>query len=302
MRSLTGLLIFVICLLWADTSFAQEITPRLFWPAPKGTKVFVSGYSFAQGDVLFDTSIPIEDADSAVNTGILAYAQTIDFFGRTSSFLVELPYSWGKTKGLLEGNPAEREFSGAGDLAFTLNVNLLGAPSMSMEDFLAFRAKPRPIIGASVKIVAPTGEYYEDRLVNVGANRWAVRAKLGGVLLFNPHWLLELSAGAWFFGDNDKYVTGKREQDPIYSLESNLIKRIRPGLWASLDVTYYTGGRQTVGGDPLRDKQSNVKVGGTFVFPFRQRHAIKIGYANGVITRYGNAFDQFIVSYQMILK
>ena len=87
MRSLTGLLIFVICLLWADTSLAQEITPRLFWPAPKGTKVFVSGYSFAQGDVLFDTSIPIEDADSAVNTGIFAYAQRLIFLAghQTSS-------------------------------------------------------------------------------------------------------------------------------------------------------------------------------------------------------------------------
>jgi hypothetical protein len=262
----------------------------------------VSGYSYATGDVLFDNSIPIEDADSRVNTGILAYAQTISLWGRTSNFLVELPYAWGKTKGLLNGEPAKRDFSGTGDLGVTLNVNLRGAPSMTREDFLAFRANPRPLIGVSLKVVAPTGQYYNDRVVNVGANRWAARAKLGAIFLLKPKLVLELSASAWFFGDNDEFVTGRKEQDPIFAIETNLIKRIRPGLWASLDLTYYKGGRQVVDGNPLRDEQNNLKVGGTLAVPFRRRHAIKVGYANGVVTRYGNAFDQILVSYQVILK
>ena len=302
MRFLPAILVAAVCTLWTVACTAQEISPRLFWPTPKGTQVLVSGYSYATGDVLFDSSIPIEDADSRVNTGLLAYTRTVSVWGRTSNFLVELPYSWGKTQGLLDGEPAKRDFSGTGDLGVTLNVNLRGAPSMTREEFLAFRANPRPLIGASLKVIAPTGQYYNDRAINTGSNRWAARAKIGAIFLLRPKWVLELSAGAWFFGDNDKFVTGKREQDPIYSIETNLIKRIRPGLWASLDLTYYLGGQQTVDGNPLRDKQSNLKVGGTLVVPFWRRHAIKIGYANGVITRYGNAFDQILVSYQVALK
>lgn len=302
MRFLPVILVAVVCALWVVKSTAQEISPRLFWPTPKGTKVFVSGYSYATGDVLFASSIPIEDAESRVNSGVLAYTQTINLWGRTSNFLVELPYSWGKTQGFLNSEHVKRDFSGTGDLGMTLNVNLRGAPSMTKEDFLAFRANPRPLIGASLKVIAPTGKYQNDRLINTGSNRWAARAKLGAIFLLKPKVVLELSASAWFFGDNDEYVVGKREQDPIYAIETNLIKRIRPGLWASLDLTYYMGGRQTVDGNPLRDKQSNLKVGGTLVVPFYRRHAIKVGYSNGVVTRHGNAFDQILVSYQVALK
>ena len=294
-------LVYMLCGLWASHGLAQELTPRLFWPAPKGTKALVAGYAFTRGDVLFDQLVPIEDADSSFSTGILGYVQTLELWGRTSNFLVEVPYSWGSTQGQLQGEHARRDFSAGSDLGLTLNINLRGAPSMSMQEFQAFRANPKPLIGASLKVLAPTGHYNPDRLVNVGANRWAARFKLGGTVLLKPKLLLDLSASAWFFGDNDDFVQGRKEQDSIYAVDANLIKRIRPGLWASLDVTYYRGGRQTIDGEPLRDWQSNVKLGGTLVFPFGGRHTIKMGYAIGVVTRYGNDFNQFLMSYQLLL-
>ena len=93
-----------------------------------------------------------------------------------------------------------------------------------------------------------------------------------------------------------------REQDPIYALEAHLIKRFRPGFWASLDFTYFTGGRQTIGGERLGDVQQNAKLGGTVVIPFADRHAVKIGYATGTVTKYGSDFDQFLVTYQVLLR
>lgn len=290
------------CCLWVIDGAAQEITPRLFWPAPKGTTALVAGYSYSTGDVFFDPSIPIEDANADVNTGVLAYVQTLGLWGRTSNILLSLPYSRGTIQGLLEDSPEETDFSDFGDLSVTLNVNLRGAPSMNREEFLAFRANPRPIIGASLKLIAPTGNYDSERLINVGSNRWTARLKLGTAFILNPSWLLELSASSWFFGDDPDFVNGRKEQDPLFTLESNLIKRIRPGLWASLDVTYYRGGRQTLAGNTLDNAQNNLKVGGTLVIPFRGRHAIKIGYANGVIIRYGDDFNAVLLSYQVAIK
>jgi hypothetical protein len=290
-----------LCLRVAEVG-AQEITPRLFWPLPKDTKILVAGYAHSSGDMLFDLSIPIDEAESRINTGVLAYTQTLDLWGRTSNILVSLPYSAGVARGYLEGSPEETDFSDFGDLSVTLNVNLRGAPTMNKEEFLAFRANPRPIIGASLKIIAPTGQYDPDRLINVGSNRWTARLKLGSAVVLKPSWLLELSASGWFFSDDPDFVTGRKEQDPVYTIESNLIKRIRPGLWASLDVTYYRGGRQRIAGIELDNSQRNLKVGGTLVIPFLDRHAIKIGYADGVIIRYGDDFDQFLLSYQLVLK
>lgn len=295
-------LVCLLCGLWFTDSIAQEVTPRLFWPTPKGTKVFIAGYSYSAGGVLLDYSIPVEDADTSINTGILAYTQTLDLFGRTSNILLNLPYSDGSAKGLLLGEPVNTEFSAFGDLGVTLNVNLKGAPTMDREEFLKFRANPRSIIGTSLKVVFPTGNYDSDKLINVSANRWAARFKLGAVLLLKPKWLLELSASVSWFGDDDDFLMGTKEQEPIYALETNLIKRIRPGFWASLDLTFWQGGRQTINGDPLSNSQRNVKIGGTLVFPFLGRHAIKVGYVNGVITRYGDDLDQFLLSYQVVLR
>jgi hypothetical protein len=294
--------VLIFAALAAHSVAAQELTPRAYWPAPKGTKVLVIGYSNAEGDVLFDPSIPLYGVDSELNAGLLAYAQTLSLWGRTSNLIVELPYVWGETRGLVGDAPASKKYSGFTDLGVTLSVNLVGAPSMTVEEFLAFRADPQPILGASLKVVAPTGEYEETRLINEGANRWALKGELGYTLPLSTKWLLEFEAGAMFFGDDDEFVAGKKEQDPIYSAQVHAIRRFSPGFWGSLNFNYYTGGRQTIDGVQLGDTQRNSRLGATFVFPVAKGHAIKVGYAIGWLTRFGADFDQFLVTYSRVLN
>jgi hypothetical protein len=298
-KKVAGLTVF---LLWTGEVAAQDLTPRLYWPAPKGTQVIVAGYSHASGDVLFDRTVPLYDVDSDIDVWMVAYLRTLSLWGRSSNVMLELPYSRGTSRGLIGEYPAQREFSDLGDLGFTMTVNLLGAPSMTREDFLELRADPRPILGASLKVIAPTGHYDSDKLINVGANRWATRLQLGSIIPLRPSWLLEAAAGVWLYSDDEDYLPGAREQDPIYSVETHVIKRFRPGFWASLDFTYFRGGRQTIGGERLGDVQKNAKIGGTVVIPFAGRHAVKLGYASGAVTKYGSDFDQFLVTYQMALR
>ena len=87
--------VFAVSLLWIGEAAAQDLTPRLYWPAPKGTQVVVAGYSHASGDVLFDRTVPLYDVDSDINVGLLAYVRTLSLWGRSSNVMVELPYSWG---------------------------------------------------------------------------------------------------------------------------------------------------------------------------------------------------------------
>ena len=175
MRLCRTALVWLTCGLWAPGAVAQELSPRYYWPAPRGTKVGVLGYAYSTGEVLMDRSLPVEDLDSRLNLTFLAYMQTFSLWHRTANIVVEVPYSWGTTEGRLYGYPAQRDFSGFGDLAVALAVNLIGAPSMAVADFQELRANPRPLVGASLKVVAPTGQYYDDRLINVGANRWAAK-------------------------------------------------------------------------------------------------------------------------------
>jgi len=295
-----AVLVWVVCSLWAAGAAAQELSPRSYWPAPRGTKILVSGYIYSSGDVLTDPSLPVYNVDSRIHTAVLGYLQTFSLWGRTTNIVAELPYSRGTTKGFVFGDPARRDFSGFSDLAITLAVNLHGAPSMTRADFREFRANPRPILGASLKVLAPTGHYDDDKLINVGANRWAVKPELGYIIPLKPTWVLEFEAGAWFFSDDDDFLNGKREQHPIFAAEVHLVKRIRPGFWASLEANYFAGGRQTIGGNEHSDVQRNSRIGGTVVFPFAGRHAIKIGFSRGWVTDFGNDFDQLLVSHNVV--
>ncbi|MEZ5276101.1 MAG: transporter [Opitutaceae bacterium] len=273
------------------------MSPRTYWPAPEGTRVVVTGYAFADGNVLTDPSLPVESMDSQIHTAILSYMQTFGLLGRTANILVEVPYSWARSKGFLLGEPVQRTYSGVNDLGVALGVNLIGAPSMGPKEFVDLRANPRPIVGASLKVVAPTGDYDWGRLLNLGTNRWAFRPRVGCILPLTSRWHLELEAGAWIFTDDNDFVAGERKQNPIVSGEVHIVRRFKPGFWMSLESTYFKGGRQTIGGDRLVDEQDNLRAGVTVALPVAKNQVIKIGFSTSVVTDFGNDFDEGLITY-----
>jgi hypothetical protein len=287
----------VLLLAAGGPAAAQDLTPRTYWPAPNGTQLFVFGYAHQTGDVVTDPSIPITGVDSRIDSAVLAYQQTIDLFGRTGNFQLEVPYVDGTTTGMVSNEPGRRDVSGFGDIAATLTINLLGAPSMSPADFQELRQQPRPILGASLKIVAPTGEYEADRLINIGTNRWAARLQLGYIRPLSRKWLLEISAGAWFFEDNDEFLGVTREQDPIAALNFHLVRRFSPGFWGSVDLNYYLGGHTTIDGERRADLQRNSRLGFSIAYPFRRRHGVKLGISEGVVTESGGDFRTITLNY-----
>ena len=240
--------------------------------------------------------------DSGIHSSYVAYLQTLNLWGRTANVLLELPYSWGTTLGTLDGEPARSDFSGFADLGVTLSVNLLGAPTMTPADFQEMRRKPRTILGATLKVLAPTGSYDPEKLINVSGNRWAVKAELGFIFLLKPRWLLEMELGTWFFGDNDDFLGVTREQQPVAAVQLHLVRRFSPGFWAALDANFFTGGRSTIDGIQLGDLQRNSRFGATIAVPFEGRHAIKAGYSTGVVTESGGDYKVVQVSYQMLFR
>ena len=300
MRRITLFICFILCTaMWCKS---QELTPRFYWPAPIGTKVAVAGHSYVTGDVLMDPSIPLYGVKTNLSTGFFAYMQNFSLLGRTTNLLVELPYSWGITKGTVVDTPGERRLSGFNDLGITLAMNLLGAPSMSPADFQFLRDNPRVILGASIKVTFPTGQYFSDKLVNVGTNRWAFKPEFGALIPLLPKLLLELETGVWFFTEDKDFLMGSRTQEPIISGELHLVKRFKPGLWISLESNFFWGGQQKIGENQLVDRQRNSKIGGTFAIPIPPRHSFKFGYSVNILTSYGTDFHQFLVTYTVLLN
>lgn len=276
---------------------AQELKPRAYWPAPTGTNLFFLGIGYQSGDIVTNPALPIRDVDSRIVNGAVGFQRTTNLFGRTSNFRVEIPMADGTTSGQVEGLSGRRDVSGLGDIAATLSVNLLGAPAMNVEEFQAFRERPEPILAAGLKILAPTGEYEEDRLINISTNRWAARLRLGYIQPLARRWLLEVSAGTWFFQDNDEFLGRTLSQRPLSAVDASLVHRFAPGFWASLDSTYFFGGRTSVAGEGQADFQRNARLGLSVSWPFHRRQILKFSVSTGVDTNVGGDFDAIALNY-----
>ena len=286
--------------LWTASAAAQELAPRAYWPAPNGTNLLVVGYQYSSGDVVIDPTLPLSGADSTINYVQVTYQHTLSLFDRTANLQFNLPYAWGTTTGDIEGEFRRRDLSAFGDARMLLSVNLRGAPSMDAAGFQALRAEPRTIIGASILVQPPTGAYEPDKVINTGTNRWAFKLATGVIWPVRPRWLVEADVGAWFFTDNDEFLGTTRQQDPIYSAEFHLVRRVKPGFWASLDLNFYVGGQTTVGQDLRADLQRNSRFGGTVVIPFKGRHAIRTSYSTGIVTNSGGDYETFSLNYAYV--
>ena len=173
---------------------------------------------------------------------------------------------------------------------------MFGAPALDLKDFRSYRQDL--IVGASVQVSVPAGQYDPDRLVNIGSHRWWFKPELGVSKAVGP-WTFELTAAATLFTDNNNFLGGqKRSQDPLYSSQANVIYTFPKGVWGSVDVTYYSGGRTTVDGERNFDLQKNWRVGATLAFPVDVHNSVKLYASSGVSSRTGNDFDLAGIAWQ----
>ena len=165
-----------------------------------------------------------------------------------------------------------------------------------MKEFADYRQDL--IIGASVQVSAPLGQYDKDKLVNLGSNRWFVKPDIG----ISKAWgalALELSTGVTFFSKNDDYFGGKTlEQDPLSSTQIHVTYNFGRGVWAALSGTYDYGGRTTVDGVKSDDLEKNSRVGATLALPVNRRNSIKLFASTGISTNIGSDFDLVGVVWQ----
>ena len=275
---------------------AGEIEPRAYVNTPVGVNFLLAGYAYSKGDLSTPGASPLKDAELTMHTGVLAYARSLDVWGKSGKFDVIVPYTDLSGNGMVAGERRERNISGFNDPRARFSVNFYGAPALSLEEFANY--KQDLLIGASVQISAPLGQYDPDRLINLGNNRWFVKPDIG----ISRQWgdvTLELATGAMFFTDNDDFFGGKKlEQEPLYITQFHLTYNVVPGIWAALSGNYDFGGRTTVNGEAKDDFQKNSRLGVTLALPVNRNNSIKLYASTGVHTTVGNDYDLFGIVWQ----
>lgn len=235
---------------------------------------------------------------------IPSFYHALNFLGRSSNVAIVLPYSIASFSALVVNQKTNVYRSGMGDGAVRFSVNLAGGPAMNVPQFMDWKQKK--LLGASIAVQFPSGQYDPTRLINIGDNRWGFKPELGYSQRWSK-WILDAYAGGWFFTKNAEFFSqnnffpGIRQQtqEPIGVVETHLSRDFKPGVWVSLDGNFWYGGRTTLGGvQNLNSLQKNSRVGATAAFRVSKHQSLKLSYARGAYIRVGGNYQAVTVGWQ----
>ncbi len=277
---------------------AQDLEPRAYVWVPVQATFLVAGYGYSHGGVLTDPTAPVQDLQATLNAPSVGAGHVFSLMGNTTQVSAAVPFAWAGASGSVLGSAESISRTGFGDVRLRISTLLIGAPSMSAPDIA--KAPHKTIFGTSLSIIAPTGQYFPEKLINLGVHRWSFKPELALSQPVGKRWLVDVYAGVWFFTKNKSYYPGNsvREQDPMGAFQTHVSYNITRRMWAALNLTYYTGGVTTVNGVQSDDRQDNSRIGGTLVVPVKKRHSVKFAYSTGAVIRSGADFTTISVGWQ----
>jgi len=275
---------------------AQDMEPRAYSAAPIGTNFIVTNYSRTTGAVSLDPSLPIANVKASINTGALAYERTFDLFGQTASAAIAVPFLDAKISGDVFEASRQISRTGLGDIRFRFAENLIGGPSLTPSEFA--QRQPVTTLGLSLSVLAPTGDYNPQHLVNISSHRWAIKPEIGVSQPLGA-WFADVAAGPWFFTDNGDFFRGHtRGEDPLWTVQAHTGYNFRPGLWLAVDATHYFGGQTILDGVNKHDFESATRYGVTLSLPLAPGWAAKVAWASWLTAHNGGGYDTLTFALQ----
>jgi hypothetical protein len=302
-RLLAFLIAIVIILSFSGQVFAVDDGARAYWMGREGTQgvsfqylrldIDASGtQQFAPGQYIYP------NADIEANVFIANWVYFMTLFNRPSSLAVNLAggdiSADVNTKVPLQFLPPgiqpniafSQSSSGFADPSMQLVVNLFGTPPMR-SNFDLLNYEPTLTLAVAVMLAFPIGEYDDDKLVNIGLNRWFGRIAFPikyhfGV--FDPGHMssIELVPSVWLFDENDDFVGQKLENDPLWQLEAHLTHDFTTSFWGSLDLLYRSGFQSEINGVEVGDDLDIGDLGFTFNFQATDNLAIRAFFSSNV--------------------
>ncbi|MEE4174107.1 MAG: transporter [Xanthomonadales bacterium] len=298
-RILLGLL-FLHLLPAVQSAQAQDTEPRRWTHLPVGTHVVGAVLGAGRGDIFLDPALEIEDADFETWTVGASFVHSFGFLGRTARFDVVVPYTLGRWEGILSGQPASTRRHGFADPTFRLSWLLVGGDALTPGEFAA-RPRSNTVVGAGIMVRPPLGEYYGERLINLGTNRWTVRPQLGVTHVRNA-WTYELTGSVFLYSDNDDLAGQTLEWDPLWAIQGHLIRSFGKGRWASLSSAWGAGADVRIDGVDRPQATENWLIALAYGMPLGPRHSVKFAWVRGQTQRNeGSDFDALTVGLTWLL-
>lgn len=228
--------------------------------------------------------------DTTLDVGVLTptYRKTFDVGGNVGLVLIGLPIGGmtfdSSVVGTIDTGIAQ------GDLVVGAALGLVGMPALAPMDY----AMHKPGFQAMVegKLFLPTGDYDENRMVNLGQNRWSFQASLPisyalGDNMIDPELTtFEVRPVLQIFGDNEDPFVGSgadvMSQAPIFGIEGHITRNFNNSVWAAIDAYYETGGELSFNGVPQGDGLETLALGATLGLVLSPNVATRMTYRHTV--------------------
>lgn len=273
-------LISSVVFLFFNTLCSQDIEPRRWGNIPLGVQAVGVGYAYSFGDVLFDPLLETEDVEVDVHTIVSSYVHPLKLGNKYGRLDVLLPVSFARWEGLLSGAPASAERNGLADPRIRFSVHLIGPPALNPQELKEYLAEnPKyTTVGVSLAVTLPLGQYNDERLLNLGLNQFIFRPQAGLVHNWGL-WSFELTASVLLFTDNNDFFNdGEKEQKPLFSTQTHLIKFFPSRAWVAVGAAFGAGGQSVVNRQPNNDVRGNLLAGFSFGYPLGKKQNMKLTY------------------------
>jgi hypothetical protein len=259
---------------------AEELEPKRWSHLPLDKNFVGTGYANTEASISLDPVLRIENGEVEMHTWSAKYIRTFKLLEKSARFDFLQAYQDGSWSGLLDSVPQEVNRSGLSDSFVRFAINLYGAPPLKSKEYAEYRSKidVETIVGAGFSVQLPTGDYMDDKLINLGTNRYTFRPQVG-VVHTRGKWSTEVTGTVALYSDNDEFFNGKKlEQDPLYIIHSHLVYTFRPGVWAGISAGYDYGGRSTVDNSRKDDRKEDLAWAFSFGFPVTRHLGVKMVY------------------------
>jgi hypothetical protein len=304
-----------IILLFSGKALAVDDGARAYWKGRDGTHGVSFQYlrldlqasdtqQFAPGQYIY------ANADIEASIFIANYVRHMTLFNRPSSLSLAIVggdvdvdvNTKARSQFVPPGTAFSQSSSGYADPSVQLVVNLFGTPPLKA-NFDLLNYEPTWTLDVATMLAIPIGEYDDDKLVNMGLNRWYGRIAFPfkyhfGVFTRGYMKSLELIPSVWLFAENDDFMGQKLENDPMWQFEAHLTNDFTPSFFGSLDLLYRSGFQSEIDGVNLGDELDIGNLGFTLHYQVTDNLGIRTGFSSNVFG--DNDLDNSMVRLQFV--